>query len=261
MVNMNKRNLILYPLIILCLFVLPTKLFNYSSKEISKENNDEIFDIIDEEKKLHLAEYVITEQLGQYNKGGMVANAVFIVNDTAFIAAWDKGLVILDISNKSNPYHLGNYSDNSGAFDSHAYDLYVDGNYAYMVDLGDGFEIIDIHDKSNPTEVSQLYDDQFIFDVSINGNYAYLACGTSLRIIDISTPSSPSQVLEYSNCVPRGVFHDGTYLYLANAYGSGYPELQVMNVQNPLFPIMVGSFYDGEFCNAEDVFVSGNFAI
>ena len=92
--------------------------------------------------------------------------------------------------------------------------------------------------------------------VYVSGNYAYVADSTSgLRIIDISTPASPSEVGFYDTPgYALGVYVMGNYAYVADR-DSG---LRIIDISTPASPSEVG-FYDTPGY-AVGVYVSGNYA-
>ncbi len=106
------------------------------------------------------------------------------------------------------------------------------------------------------TEVGYYDTPGWAFDVTVSGNYAYVADSYSgLRIINISNPGSPSETGFYDT---PGWAHDvavsGNYAYVAD-YASG---LRIINISNPSSPYETG-FYDTPG-SAQGVVVSGNYA-
>jgi len=136
-------------------------------------------------------------------------------------------------------------------------DVKVSGNYAYCA-FTNGIVILDITNKSSPVFVSRLYLEGggTASALSIDNNYAYIACGTSgLQIINVSNPALP--VLAGSYDTPDwayGVAVSGGYAYVAD-YSSG---LQIINVSNPASPALAGSYNTPG--NTEVVAVSGAYA-
>jgi hypothetical protein len=82
----------------------------------------------------------------------------------------------------------------------------------------------------------------YAYDVYVLENYAYVASGDygGLRIIDISTPSSPAEV---GYCDTPGasvsVYVLGNYAYIAD----GSDGLRIINISNTSFPTEIG-YYD-----------------
>lgn len=209
----------------------------------------------------------------------------------AYIASYEGGLRIVDVSNPSSPFEVG-------FFDTYQYstDLAVSGNYVYLTDLDDGLLIIDISNPSSPQLISQYssygttssiaYIANYCFitkvekgldiidvsnpifpqkigginfngnviDIFIFGNYAYLADRDfGLRIIDISNPYNPQLISTYP--VPGqayGVFVKGNLCFLADG------DLRIIDVSNPLNPIEINSYYTLGF--AYNVKIVENFA-
>lgn len=55
----------------------------------------------------------------------------------------------------------------------------VSGNYAYMLQ-GQDLLILDISDSTNPLEVGKLVTPSEVWDVFVEGNYAYVAADSAL---------------------------------------------------------------------------------
>ena len=108
------------------------------------------------------------------------------MGDYAYIADWEGGLRIIDISNPAAPTEIGFY-----ATPGLAQAVTVAGNHAYSADGNSGLRIIDISNPSAPTEVDS-YDFSGYFvhaeDVAVEGNYAYVAYG-DLGLIILRLPA------------------------------------------------------------------------
>jgi len=77
--------------------------------------------------------------------------------------------------------------------------------------------------------------------VALQGDYAYLACESGLRIVDVSDPGAPSEVAS----LPLAEFAIdvdvvGDYAYVAGASG-----LAVVDVSDPTAPVQVGALDSG----------------
>lgn len=140
-----------------------------------------------------------------------------------------------------------------------ANDVEVSGNYAYCA-YEEGLLITtaaSAHPPSMPpTLVSKVYFDGEGMGVCVSGNYAYLADGIAgIQIINISTPSSPSNIGNYNTPdFARSVVINGDYAYVADL-SSG---LLAVNVSDKANPSLTG-YYDspGEAC---DLVISGSYA-
>ncbi|MCH7759920.1 hypothetical protein IIA15_00740, partial [candidate division TA06 bacterium] len=92
------------------------------------------------------------------------------------------------------------------------------------------------------------------WDVSVSGNYAYVADGDSgLRIIDISNPSSPSEVSAYREPGSWRVTVFGNYAYVADL-----KILRIVDISNPYSPFEVGSYNSPGIIH--EISISGSYA-
>jgi hypothetical protein len=159
-----------------------------------------------------------------------------LFGDHAYIAAKDKGLHIVDISDPTKLAKVGNY-DTLGEASGVAVTL----QYAYVADGKAGLRIIDIRDPNAPSEVSSIDTPGQASDVAVAGDYAFIADGTAgLRVVNVRNPAAP---LEVSSCDTPGQASDiavvGGHAYIAD----GTEGLRVVSVRDPTAPTEVG-FYD-----------------
>ena len=98
----------------------------------------------------------------------------------------------------------------------------------------------------NPSVVGSAGTGSGPSSVAISGRYAYVAnfCGSTLQVIDVSNPASPSIVGSVGTGAksPISVAVSGRYAYVAN---EGSDTLQVIDVSNPAGPSVVGSVVTG----------------
>ncbi|MDD3793628.1 MAG: hypothetical protein PHI37_02365 [Candidatus Gracilibacteria bacterium] len=153
-----------------------------------------------------------------------------------------------------------------------AYDVVVDGNYAYMTSyLGDRVTILDISNPTSPTLVSQILNNNGTIrldgaaGIVKDGNYLYVASQVSdaLQIINVANPASPTAAGQIVNGTTlngaRGITKSGNYVYVVC---DTYDALQVINVTNPASPSITGTYRvnNGNLNGARDVKVVGNYA-
>ena len=114
---------------------------------------------------------------------------VAIEGNLAYVASWDAGMRIIDISNPSALSEAGSIET-----PGKAYDVAVSGDYAYVADYTGGLRIIDISDTGALTETG-FYDTYDVArGVSLVGSSAFVSDGTSgLRIIDVPSQSHPQR--------------------------------------------------------------------
>jgi hypothetical protein len=165
------------------------------------------------------------------------------INDRAYIAAWDAGWFIVDISNPKNPQKI--YRETTGSWNS---DVSVQGSYLY-VSIFDDFdlEIVDISDIYNPNPRGRWGSGIAGHGVDVYGDYAYLAYGPEgLVIIDVSNPDAPIEVGRYKTSDASEVYLDRSRMYLYLTDGTKAIEnplsgLRIIDVSNPSNPTLVGS--------------------
>lgn len=215
---------------------------------------------------------------GNWEKTGNIAWSVHVEGNYAYIADGEAGLVIMDMSNPNDPDYIGNYdtdgnsravevvgdyayvADDSGglvvldvndpndpSFDrsyppltSYTYDVDVVDSYAYLADYEDGLRIIDL----NTDQEWWFNTDGSSYSVQVEGDMAYLGDGGGLRIINVSTPSGPTEEGYYeiiqSGSASMGVHVAGSYAYVATfIFG-----LHIFDITDPSNPTLVGSYED-----------------
>ncbi len=168
-----------------------------------------------------------------------------IVGDNIYL--WDgTSLEILDSSDLMDIYLV--WLDQ---FDGYAYEVFLDGNFAYVAD-GSNLQIMDITDFNNPVEVGQFFDENSAFShVFVNNGFAYLTeSGFGLRIVDVTDPTNP---VERGNLtgLPGGfediyanneyvfISHGGAGLSIVDVYYPDYPQLSLLYQE-------VGDVFDAE---------------
>ncbi len=145
-----------------------------------------------------------------------------------------------------------------GSYDTpeNAYEVSVQGGFAYIADGASGLQIIDVSTSSNPTLVGTYNTPEDARGVTVVGNLAYVADGGSgLQILDISNPISPFFVGSYDT---SGFAYAVAVLTNLAYIADGDSGLQIIDVSNPSSPFLVGA-YDTPG-NAFDVDVGGNLA-
>jgi hypothetical protein len=107
-----------------------------------------------------------------------------------FIADYNSGLVIFDISDPTAPSFVG-----SGDTPDWAYGVDVKGDYAYVADNTSGLQVLDILNPANPVTVGSLDFDDFAMDVEVVGQVAYIPIyRRGLAVVDVSLPSAPELI-------------------------------------------------------------------
>mgnify|MGYP002031402613 CR=1 FL=1 len=98
----------------------------------------------------------------------------------------DGGLVVLDVSDPTNPTWVGNTS-------GYTMDVVVSGGYAYVADYYDGLVVVDVSDPTNLTWVGGLDTYDRAYDVEVVNGYAYVVhYYDGLVVVDVSDPANPT---------------------------------------------------------------------
>ncbi len=163
-----------------------------------------------------------------------------VVNGYAYIAAGSK-LQILNVSNPAMPTPVG-------STDTPAINVAVSGNYAYIAQAK-GLQVVDVSNPAAPVQVGHYQGPPikgWVYDVTIGGDYAYLAagvcfsgCSGSLRILDISHPATPVEIGAYElSGAGSDIVLVGSYVYLATEYGG----VRIFDVSDPTAPVEIGYY-------------------
>jgi hypothetical protein len=150
--------------------------------------------------------------------------------------------------------HAQNIEYVSSTLWHHIYKTEVSGNYAYCL-FENGLMIYDITNPENPSIFSQLYLQDGATDLTIVGNYIYLAVATGgLEIVDISNPGQPEIIGQWvGQYSAKTVSVSGNYAFLAEM-----TDLKVIDISNPTNPQLISSCRLSG--NGYKIAVQGNYA-
>ncbi|MDQ7815385.1 MAG: hypothetical protein RDU25_06335, partial [Patescibacteria group bacterium] len=165
------------------------------------------------------------------------------------------GLRTYDITNPQVPVLIS-----SLALSGNAYDLAVDGGYAYTVnDSGNQMQIINISNPANPYIVKNVTTGTAPRGVFVKGRFAYVANTTanSLQIIDIADPVNAKVIKTISSVstAPKRIYVEGRYMYLVSNTSN---DLKIFDVSDPYNPVLKSTLAVGSYAN--DIQVQGRYA-
>lgn len=130
---------------------------------------------------------------------------------------------------------------NSNYYWDSAWDVVVQGDYAYVTTCSTGLKIVDVSIPEAPIEVGCCRTPREDYDkLDIQGDYCYVADGDAgLRIIDVSEPTAPFEVsvMNFNFSVEDVKVYD-CYAYLANSQDG----LKIVDISNPANPVLTGSY-------------------
>ena len=77
------------------------------------------------------------------------ARGICVSGSYAFVADYDNGLKVIDISDQANPFEVNQFDDGG-----YAYRIDISGSYAYVADYDDGLEVLNISDFIGDSSIS-----------------------------------------------------------------------------------------------------------
>jgi hypothetical protein len=142
----------------------------------------EIIDIADVARPLVRGRFELPDEAGQL----LVAGPFLYVMAGA-------GVRILDLSDPRRPFE-------AGAIRTHSppQRMAVGDRLAVVVTQQGGVEILDLAEAAAPRWLGSFDPGSFANDVATANGFAYVATGTDLQVLDLSTPASPRLVARYA---------------------------------------------------------------
>jgi hypothetical protein len=169
-----------------------------------------------------------TEANFEYQSSRLLAEAkdVEISGNIAY-ALFTPGLLIIDISDPSNPELLAHYF-----FQEAPEDIRIIGNTAVVALGSGGIQIIEISDPYNPTAIGSYPSDGESMGLDFQGDTLYIANGSKgLLVLSIEDPETPIFISELEGVTPSvAVDARGEYAYLA-AWQNGLYVVQLTDLQ------------------------------
>ena len=158
---------------------------------------------------------------------------VAVSGQYAFLADNDAGLQVVDVTTPAVPKLVGYYYTPEVATG-----VAVSGAHAIAVDGAGDFLVFDISTPKSPVLLGSTNVGSFVWDVAINGNFAYLLANQNLVIVDITSPNSP--LMRGQVAVPyyaESLAVSGNRVFVAG----GLSGLRIIDVSNPDAPNDIGS--------------------
>lgn len=156
---------------------------------------------------------------------------------------WGNAIQVVDVSNSATPATRGRIRSPYTAEG-----VQVVGTNAYIPARQDGLFIFDVSDPAQPRLHSVFGATKDfvapVSDVQVVGNLAYVAAGTSFKIVDVSNPDTPTLPAE----LPLRVFQlqvVGSRAYLIS------DTFSIINISDPSNPVEIvrrnlnSSYYPG----------------
>ena len=126
--------------------------------------------------RIHQSQYTSDRALG-----------VAMSGDYAYVAYGYSGLVVIDVSDPTNPTYVGGYDPHDCEY---AQDVVVSGGYAFLACGYDGLLVVDVSDPANPTYTGSYNGADDVMDMAVVGGYAYVANGYNGFMVVVVGPDS-----------------------------------------------------------------------
>lgn len=177
--------------------------------------------------------------VGSYNTAG-TAYDVTVVDNYAYVVDGDDGVIILNITDPTNPTLAGSYNTPGTAKRVEA-----SGSNLYVADTT-ALVILDISAQTVPTLAGTWTGTATaVNDVTLDGTKAYVlgqtGGTTKLFVVDVTNPAAPSELGSYTGA-GNDVVLSGNYVYLA-----GGSNFEVINKYPTLTQVGQTSYAGGGF--------------
>lgn len=142
------------------------------------------------------------------------------------------------------PDSVSKYSVYSSPLD-HILGINVYGGLAYVAENTQGLEIVNVMNPAAPINVSYYNTPGNANDVKVGGSYAYIADGSSLYIVNISNPFSPTFAGQVST---EGAIYTGVALnFPLQVFTADYElGVETFTLSSPVNPQQIG-FYNTSY--------------
>lgn len=169
--------------------------------------------------------------LNEFDTKGMTRD-VQLVENTAFLADYNNGLQIVDVSKLEQPELIGGVRTTNG----YAMQLKVLGDVCFIANGPGGLQPVNIANKRLPSLYKPLSIGDEALCVCLVGNKALVGYSGGFKVIDVSNPGSLVEQVDFKcGGSVRDIVVDEGRAYLA------CNGLRIVDVANPLEPKMLGS--------------------
>ncbi len=152
------------------------------------------------------------------------------------------GLLIVDIRDPASPTPVGKLETHGSTIN-----VYIQGNYAYIIMENGGLGIIDISDPTAPFTAGgfKYAVSMWGCDIAVKGDYAYLVDSTGMQVLDVSSPSACRRVATYeSNRWGFEVYVKDNLLFTTWSCGCECTDsVKIFDISTPSTPVLLGFGY------------------
>ncbi len=149
-------------------------------------------------------------------------NAASISGDLAFLAFSRHGMMIVNISDPSTPFAVGNFTLGDGGEQDFT-NLMIKDGIGYLAYGSNGLVIVNVSDPHNPYELSSLRISTGVKGVFVENNIVYIADSSKLLIVlNVTDPLSPILLAKKDISIGAQdifVFENHIFMVGHNGYG------------------------------------------
>lgn len=195
------------------------------------------------------------QPLGAFQENNLNIYDVKIQGNSCYVAAYNKGLICLDVTNKSHVV----VKDRIGDSLNFSQGIALHDDFAFVADGFDGINIYNISNPANIQLVTKYNNGGTYYDVKVRGNYAFMARGyEGVEIVNISDIMHIQFVSAYKDAYNNSQSIElwDNHLLVADRF-DGLEILDISDINNPR---KIGQYSDA-YNRAVDVEVLGSLAV
>jgi len=164
-----------------------------------------------------------------YTAPNFDAHGVFVIDSLAYVADYWDGLAVINVKQLSHIFQITELE-----LPDRSLDVWVEGNYAYVVAADSGMRVVDVSHLNNLQEVASYnFGLNPANKIHVQNNIAFISYnGSGLHLVNVSDPIHPVNMSIFFTADVRGVFPSNSLAYIAN----GYKGLSVVDISNPFYP-------------------------
>lgn len=175
-----------------------------------------IVDVTDPRNPVQVGDWGIAKDLGQGPAFNLGPHDVWVENDIAYLSHWDGGLILLDVSDPSDPrfisqtlYDPSEEGNTHVAVPAQGGNLVIVGDEDFEPDPWGFLRIFDTQDASDPVQIATFATENSLnapppigdftaHNIVVRGSSVYASWYTDgILVIDISQPAAPREIASF----------------------------------------------------------------
>lgn len=175
---------------------------------------------------------LMLEDVGSFNPSGYSLD-VAVSGALAYLVVGTKGLLVIDMSDPTDPFEIGSHSTNG-----YAQAVAVDGEAVYVANRSEGITVIDVSDPSRPVEIGTFDTPGSAHNVTIHNGMALISDQRGgLQIARIQSDGTLSQISAVDTVgYPAAVAASGNIAWIA----VGDAGLVAVDLSDASAPVSMG---------------------